>query len=252
MSTPTINQNLNPVREPTLKDLLDLYQKQTLLNFNCHHLGTIQSFNHTTQTVQVTLNYKKTYFKIDSTSQQYVSFLIDYPIIADCPVIVVGGGTTRITFPISKGDQCVLLFNDRDIDNWYNGSTTSANQSPRLHSLSDCIALIGPNNLNTVIQNYDTVRAIITNGTVKNGINPQTNKLTLTNGTSLNTLLQNLCTQLENLTTAIAAITVLPGTFNVASVAVTGVSGIPVNAISITAIGTNITNIATQIATLIE
>ena len=166
--------------------------------------------------------------------------------------MVIGGSTTRITFPISQGDQCILLFNDRDIDNWYNGSSTSANQTPRLHSISDCIALIGPNNLNTVIQNYDAVRAIITNGTTMVGINPQTNKLTLTNGTSLNTLLQNLCTQLENLTTAIAAITVLPGTFNVASVAVTGVSGIPVNAVSITTIGINITNIATQISTLIE
>lgn len=179
-------------------------------------------------------------------------FLVDYPIIADCPVIVLGGGTCHITFPISKGDQCILMFNDRDIDNWYSGSTTSANQSPRLHSFSDAVALIGPNNLNTVIENYDAIRAIITNGTVKNGINPQTNKLTLTNGTSLNTLLQNLCTQLENLTTAISAITVIPGTFNVASVPVTGISGIPVNSVAITTIGTNITSIASNIAQLIE
>src|SRR6185437_13545712 len=208
MSNPTINQNINPVREPNLKDVLDLYQKQTMLNLNCHHLGTIQSFDSKKQTVQVTINYKRTYFKFEGQNSKYVSNLVDYPIIADCPLIVLGGGTTRITFPVKKGDQCILLFNDRDIDNWFQGATTSANQTPRLHAFSDAIALIVPNNLNTVISNYEAVRSLITNGTVKNGINPQTNKLTLTNGTSLNDLLQNLCTQLENLTTQLAALTV--------------------------------------------
>lgn len=252
MSTQSINQNLVPVRNPTLKDLLDLYQKQTLLGFNCHHLATIQSFNATTQTVQATINYKKTYFNFVGAKQTYEPQLTDYPLVADCPVIVLGGGTTHITFPIAKGDQCILLFNDRDIDNWYNGSTTSPNQTPRLHAFADCLALIGPNNLNTVIASYDTVRAIITNGTTKIGINPSSNKITLTNGTTLNSLLQNLCTQLQNLTTAIAQITVLPGTFNVAAVPVAGVSGLPVNASSITMIGSNISNIATNISNLLE
>lgn len=248
MSNPTINQNVTPVREPSLKDLLDLYQKQTLLNLNCHHLGTIQSFDAVNQTVQVTINYKKTYFQFQSTTQAYVSVLNDYPLLAECPLVIIGGGLARITFPVAVGDQCILLFNDRDIDNWYKGSTTSANQTPRLHAFSDCIALIGPNNLNTVIANYDAVRAIITNGTVKNGINPVTNKLTLTNGTSLNDLLQQLCTQLENLTMQLSLLTVTgvtPGT-------PLEISGIPVNATAITAIGTNITAIASNIALLIE
>lgn len=246
MSSPTINQNITPILDPTLKDLLDLYQKQTLLNFNCHHLATIQSFDSSKQTVQVTINYKRTYFQFQSETQKYVSILVDYPIIADCPIIILGGGPCRITFPISKGDQCILLFNDRDIDNWFQGSTTSANQSPRLHSFSDAIALIGPNNLNTVIQNYDAVRALITNGTVKNGINPENNKLTLTNGTSLNDLLQSLCTQLENLTGQLSILTVT------GVVPAGGISGPPSNAAAITTIGTNISTIATEISQLIE
>ena len=248
MSSPNINQNYFVDKEPHLKDLLDLFKKQSDLDFNCHHLGTIQSFDSEKQTVQVTINYKQTYWVFEDNSKKYTSNNLDYPILADCPVIVLGGGTTRITFPISQGDQCILLFNDRDIDNWYNGSTTSPNSTPRLHSFSDCVALIGPNNLNTVIENYDNVRAIITNGTVKNGINPSNNKLTLTNGTSLNTLLQNLCAQLENLTTQLGILTVtgvIPG-------GPTSLSGVPSNAAAITAIGSNISGIATQISTLIE
>lgn len=244
--TNVINQNLTPVRDPGLKDLLDLYQQQTLLDLNCHHLATIQSFDVTTQTAQVTINYKKTFFKTDPNSNEYSSYLVDYPLISDVPVVILGGGTVRITFPIAKGDQCILLFNDRDIDNWYNGSTTSANATPRLHAFTDCVALIGPNNLSTVISDYDAVRALITNGTVKLGINPQNNKLVLTNGTSLNDLLQDLCTQLQDLTTALAALTVT------GVVPAGGTSGPPTNAAQITLIGTEIQTIATQIGTLIE
>lgn len=246
MSAPTINQNVLTNKEPALKDVLDLYKKQTMLELSCHHLGTIQSFNSTTQTVQVTVNYKKTYFKFDQNSQQYVSFKVDYPILADCPLVILGGGSARITFPVVQGDQCILLFNDRDIDAWYNGSTSSPNQTPRLHSISDAIALIGPNNLNTVLSDYDEVRALITNGTVKNGINPENNKLTLTNGISLNDLLQDLCTQLENLTVQLAILTVTGVATGM------GTSGIPTNAAAITTIGTNITMIATEISALIE
>jgi Phage protein Gp138 N-terminal domain len=243
-------QNIAPVREPNLKDLLDLYKKQTLLNLNCHHLGTIQSFNSTNQTVSVTINYTKTFFQFQAETQTYESINVNYPIIAECPLIVHGGGLARITFPVAQGDQCLLLFNDRDIDNWFNGSLTSPNNTPRLHSFTDCIALIGPNNMNTIITDYDTTRALITNGTVMNGINPVTNKLTLTNGTSLNTLLQNLCTQIENLCTQLAELTVTAVT--PAAPMPGNVSGIPVNASAITTIGNNISSVASDIAMLIE
>jgi hypothetical protein len=246
MSSVQFNQNFFDVNEPHLKDLLTLFKKQSDLDLNCHHLGTIQNFDPATQTVQVTINYKQTYWTYGENSNNYTPVNQDYPIIADCPLIILGSGDTRITFPIKQGDQCILLFNDRDIDNWFLGSTSSPNATPRLHSFSDAIALIGPNNKNTVIQDYDPIRAIITNGTTKNGINPQTNKLTLTNGTSLNTLLQNLCTQLENLTTQITNLTVSGGTIGA------GISGTPLNSASFITIGNNITSIANNISQLIE
>lgn len=249
MSAPTsFNQNLSPIKDPTLKDLLDLYQKQTLLNLNCMHLGTIQSFDATQQTVQVSINYKKTSFQFNEVNFTNDPVLSDYPLTIEAPLVVLGGGLARITFPVAQGDQCLLLFNDRDIDNWFAGSLTSPNNTARLHSFADGIALIGPNNLSTIISDYDAVRALITNGTVKNGINPVTNKLTLTNGTSLNTLLQNLCTQLEDLTTALAVLTVTGVTPGPPS----DLSGVPSNAATFVSIGAQITTIATDIGLLIE
>lgn len=247
MSSPQLTKSFLSIRNPELKDLLDLWQLNANLDFNCHHLATIQSFNSSNQTVKCSINYKGTYWVYDENTRQLIPKNLDYPALLDCPVIVLGGGPCRLTFPIKEGDQCLLLFNDRDIENWFQGSLASPNATPTLHGFSDAIALIGPNNLSSLIQNYDTVRALLTNGNVKNGINPITNKLTLQNNiTTLNTLLQNLCTQLKNLTTQLSILTVTA----VSSGGDT--SGPPTNASIIIGIGDDISAIATEIGELIE
>lgn len=247
MSSPQLTKSFLSNRNPQLKDLLDLWKLNSDLDFNCHHLATIQSFDSEKQTVQCSINYKQTYWELDQTNRNLIPKNLDYPTLIDCPVIVIGGGPCRITFPITKGDQCILMFNDRDIENWFQGASASPNATATLHGFSDAIALIGPNNLSSLIENYDTIRALITNGNAKLGINSENNKLTLQNSvTTLNTLLQNLCTQLEDLTTQLAALTVTA----VSSGGDT--SGPPTNAAAITAIGNNITSIATDIGELIE
>ncbi len=251
MTAAQIKNNLSIIGDPSLTDVLNSHGNQLFIDLNCHHLATIQAFDASKQTVQVSINYKQTYFDFVTEGQVTAPRLVDYPIIIDVPLIVIGGGTARITFPVSPGDQCLLLFNDRDIDNWYNGSTTSENATARLHAFSDAVALIGPNNLNTVIENYDAIRAIITNGTAKSGINPQENKLTLTNGSiSLNDVLQDLCTEIKNLIVAINTLKVtgvLPGSPIQLSTSLD-----PATLTALTNVTTQITATATQIASLIE
>lgn len=245
MADPTINLN-QKITEPTLADLLNLFQKQILLDLNCHAIAQIQSFNAANQTVTATIMYKKSYLRksADGTSSLQ---LIDYPILLDVPLIVLGGGPVKLTMPVAKGDECLILFNDRNIDNWFQSGQVGAVADGRLHSFSDGLALVGLSSLANSIEAYDTVRALLTNGTVKLGVNPSTNKVTLENGTtSLKTQLQNLCTQLSNLTSALSALTVTGVT------AGGGVSGPPSNASAITTIGTNISNISTQIVGLLE
>lgn len=240
----SIQQNSVP-NEPSLADLLNLLKREIFFDLNCHHLATIQSFNAAKQTVTATVNYTKTFFQ-PNAQDLYQAVQVSYPLLVDMPVIILGGGPARLTFPIAKGDQCLVLFNDRNIDNWFQSGQVGPVANSQAHAFSDGFALIGPNSLNTLISAYDTTRAMLTNGTVKNGINPGNNKLVLTNGTSLNTLLQNLCTQLQNLTTALAALTVTAVTSGV------GTSGPPANASTITNVGTQIANIATSIGSLIE
>lgn len=166
MSTIT---NLFP-QEPQLKDLLDLALRQASLNTNCHAVGTVQDFDPTTQVASVTINYKKTVNQPNVVTGVYAQKLVDYPLIVDAPVIALGGGGFALTMPIAVGDECLVLFNDRDIDNWFaTGATGAAVDTGRAHSFSDAIVLVGLRSTPNVVLDYDADGIALRNklGTVK-------------------------------------------------------------------------------------
>jgi len=258
VSTP-VPQNFVPTN-PQLKDLLDRFGQSLLINLNCHHLGTIQSFDETQQTATVSVNYQKTFYVLNPLTQQYEPQFVSYPTLSEAPVICLGGGSTALTFPIQKGDECLLLFNDRDLDQWFAGSSTSPVATPRLHSFSDAICLVGVRSLPNILTQYDTVRALIRAGMTPNsmtalGVNPQVSKVLITNtypsnSTTLNTLLQSLMTDLQNL---ISTLTTNAATF----IAVTGSAGSPsplnpVIVSSLTSLASSLSTLATQIGGLLE
>lgn len=148
-------QNLIP-NDPELADLIKLLIKEVKLGLNCHHIGKIESFDASKQTASATITYKKTYFKPSKIPDIYEPVLVDYPILLDCPVICLGGGAGSLEFPIEKGDECVVLFNDRDIDNWFQGGSGSATATLRLHSFSDGLILVGVRSLGNVLTEYQT------------------------------------------------------------------------------------------------
>lgn len=147
------NINLTP-NEPSLKDLLNYFEKSIKLNLNCHHIGKIITFNSTFQTAQATINYVKTFQQIDSIGNASIT-TESYPQLIDCPVICLGGGLGSLTFPITPGDECLILFNDRDLDNWFGGSSSSPPATPRTHAFSDAVILVGLRSMPNVITNYD-------------------------------------------------------------------------------------------------
>ncbi len=87
-----------------------------------------------------------------------------YKPLVDCPVFTLQGGGGAIQFPISAGDQCLVLFSDRRIDEWYQNGSESAPGDPRLHDLSDGIALVGINALNSTLAPTPTDRVILSYG----------------------------------------------------------------------------------------
>ncbi len=158
--------------DPELADLLQLAKKLTLLELNCHHIATIQSFDTAAQTAKATVNYKRTYFEPDPLSGEYMPKQVDYAILVDCPVIFLGGGNAALTFPVAAGDECLVFFNDRDIDNWFSGSSSSSLATPRLHSYADAILLVGIRSLARVLPEFSSTDIELFNGTTKLSIAP--------------------------------------------------------------------------------
>ena len=65
------------------------------------------------------------------------------PLIRDVPVFFPGARDSAVTFPVSAGDECLLVFADADIDSWFETGEVKAAVSARRHDLSDAFAFVG-------------------------------------------------------------------------------------------------------------
>lgn len=202
MADPTQNQySVNP----ELADLLTILKRNIFLNINCHHIGIIDSFNPENQTANILIAYKKIYVNTNQDGTKE-NTLVDYAPLLDVPVIVLCGGQSSLTFPIQKGDECLILFNDRDFESWFESGNVLTPNSTRLHAYSDAIALVGLKSLRNSLKNYDTTRIVLQNQNSYIGLGPQ--KIRLKND------VENLFTITSNLIDVIRAITtdpVMPG-----------------------------------------
>ena len=164
--------NLQQANEPTLASVLQLHKEDVMYAINCHQVGEIVSFNPSTQTAEVQIKMLR----------MMNGELKQYSILVDCPCVVLSGGNGCLTMPINPGDSCLVLFNDKDIDNWYSGGQTVAPRTERKHSFSDAIALVGIRNKQHQLSDY------LNNGVeLKYGgstIKLESNKVTIDNGTA--------------------------------------------------------------------
>ena len=194
-----------PAADPTLKDLLNLFGKNLSEKINCHAIGTIQSFNPALQTVVVKINYQRVYLEANEEGI-YEYTPIDYPLLLDVPAVILQGGNGSLTFPITSGDTCLVLFNDRDIDNWWTTGKTMAVASLRSHAFSDAMALIGLRSSLNPLTNYDSLRAVLQLGSTKVCLGASQIELNNASNISLGTILGNLMTQLSGIVNALTTI----------------------------------------------
>lgn len=141
-----------------LYTLLDRVKTEVKTEMNCVSVGTITAFDETTQTANVSVNYRKLLKGRNSiNAQEYSDVVVEYPVLLRCPVVLLNGGGAYLTFPVSVGDRCLLLFCDRDIDNWLEyGAKDIPPGSDRTHDLSDAVALVGVNSVKDAIDSYST------------------------------------------------------------------------------------------------
>ncbi len=129
MNRPTINP-------PDLDDVLAELKFEIFAQLNCIQIGKIEKFTKGDQSAEIQIMVKR---------QKNETEIVSYPVLVDCPVFVLQGGGAYLDMPIAKGDFCLVLFNDRDIDTWWTAAQEAEPATRRKHSLSDGIALVGLN-----------------------------------------------------------------------------------------------------------
>lgn len=136
--------------------------------------GTIVSYNAAAGTVQVQPTIQSTVTLPDGTSRQQ-----SLPVLADVPVVFPGGGGATLTFPITAGDECLVVFSSRPIDGWWQGGGQAPSIMPRMHDLSDGFALVGVRNRGRALPGASTnsVTLRTDNGATHVELVPGTNKV---------------------------------------------------------------------------
>lgn len=189
---------VSTTQDPDLGTLLGAMQLALLYQINCHQVGQIVSFDPAKQTAVVQLNVLRTVQDIAVVPPVFRE--VNYPLLLDVPCFIPAGGTGRLTFPITAGDSCLVLFNDRDIDQWFATGQTSAPNTARAHDFSDGMAIIGFRNKANALGNYNQTQTELRG--------PNSGRLTL----DTKIRLEGATTSLKNVfTMIIAALTALDG-----------------------------------------
>ena len=100
----------------------------------CALPGIVESFDAVNQTVCV-----QPAIKHKGADGEAVTL----PLLRDVPVFFPGNKTAGITWPISQGDECLLIFADSAIDEWFETGEAEVPVSDRRHDLSDAFAFVG-------------------------------------------------------------------------------------------------------------
>lgn len=169
-----------PATQIGLRGVLDRLKVEISRQLNCHLIGKIEKYDSAKNTAEVSIAAKRAYAN---------DTVLEFPVLTDCPVFILQGGGSFVDMPIEPGDHCIVLFNDRDIDRWFESGRSEIPGSTRTHSLSDGMVLVG-------IQPSKTPLA----ASGKFGLQGGENKVYIANE------LADLKTQLDNLHTAVTRI----------------------------------------------
>jgi len=139
--------------------------------------GIIQSFSADQVTATVQLAIKGIVHAPDGSAQ-----FVNMPLLVDVPVHFPRGGGCTLTFPVAKGDECLVVFAARCIDGWWQSGGVQAPMEPRIHDLSDGFAFVGFFSQATKIGGISTSSAQLrsNDGATFIDLNPASQKVTIT------------------------------------------------------------------------
>ncbi|MDM4084851.1 Gp138 family membrane-puncturing spike protein [Klebsiella oxytoca] len=84
---------------------------------------------------------------------------VSLPLLVDVPVVFPRGGGCTLTFPVTAGDECLVIFADRCIDFWWQSGGIQEPVDGRKHDLSDAFCIVGPQSQAKKISGISTTAA---------------------------------------------------------------------------------------------
>lgn len=115
--------------------------------------GIVESFDAATQLATVQPAIRRIFITREGDREILVPS--DLPLLINVPVIFPRGGGFSLTFPVAKGDECLLVFCERAIDSWHQTGKVRKPDARRFHSLSDATAFVGLSSIPNKVPNYD-------------------------------------------------------------------------------------------------
>lgn len=140
------------VNDKSLNDVLVQAMRQNAISINKVSIGFIVDFDHTKLSASVQVGVE--------TKLNDGRVLSPPPIIENVPVLFQNTATMSMTFKISKGDTVLLLFFDKNVENFLLNGNIAPPAGNELHSINQavCIPNIMPfNRPSPMANNEDTV-----------------------------------------------------------------------------------------------
>lgn len=149
---------------PDISEVVKYNGLRMASDLNCMRIATVEEVHYEDLTVSVKLLNKRTLGQNADGTPNVRDYALIRAKICYC--------SPFITFPISVGDDCVLLFSDREIESWFiNGDAQPVNHQ-RMHDLTDAFAIFGIRSLPKMIELTDAEKngVFIQSLHAKNGV----------------------------------------------------------------------------------
>lgn len=127
-----------------LTQTLQASGSKTAAQINCMRIASVIEFYPENLTAQVKLVDKKLVGLNPDGSQILKEYPPIYAKVCYCNPFE--------TFPLTEGMECILLFNDRELETWFINGGSNIQAYPRMHDLTDAVAIVGIRSLPQMIQ----------------------------------------------------------------------------------------------------